>query len=75
VIVEEATVTPDLSRRLARAVNMARLPATRNDAVAAAAEDATRFEELPEWVRDLVVEAERDAAGQHAVSRSDGRLR
>lgn len=64
-------MNPELSQRVARAVNIARLPAERRTAVADAVEAATRFEDLPEWVRDLVVDAEARHAEQVAAAEED----
>jgi hypothetical protein len=64
-------VNPELSQRLARAVNLARLPAGEKDAVAAAAEGVDTFEELPEWVRDLVLDAETRHAEQDIAAEEE----
>jgi hypothetical protein len=57
-------MNPELSQRVARAVNIARLPAERRTAAGDAVAAAPRFEDLPQWVRDLVVDVETQHAEQ-----------
>ena len=64
-------MNPELSQRVARAVNIARLSAERRTAAGDAVAAATRFEDLPEWVRDIVLDAEARHADQVAAAEEE----
>lgn len=59
-------MSPELSRRAACAVNMANTPLQDRLRLAEAVDAAETFEDLPDWARKIITDAEAGRSGQPA---------
>lgn len=55
---------PELSRRVARAASQVEIPLEDRLRLGPACEGAETFDDLPDWVRDIVTRAEAGTAGE-----------